>query len=119
MLFCRFVLFHLINNSTVVIDCTLKLFISYNIERPPNNYDRPNLDKKKIPMGPSKIARDTTTANRTPNISIITWMVVEECAGSMPNHSNMSGRIAPRQILLKTIKARAADSREGRKARKQ
>jgi hypothetical protein len=65
-------------------------------------------------MGPSRMARDTTTARTTPRISIITWMVVEECAGSMPNHSSIRGRMAPRQMLLKTIRARAA-AKEGKK----
>ena len=34
-------------------------------------------------------------------------MVVEECAGSTPSHSNINGNIAPKHTLLNTIIAKA------------
>ena len=64
----------------------------------------PNFGNRYAPKGPSRTADETTTAKKTPNISIITWIVVDECAGSIFNFSKSNGKTAPKQILIKTIK---------------
>ncbi len=59
------------------------------------------------PKGPSRIDVLTMTVNTTPKISITTCIVVELCAGSTSSFFKNNGNIAPRHILLNTIKASA------------
>ena len=67
----------------------------------------PNFGNRYAPKGPSRTADETTTAKKTPKISIITWIVVDECAGSIFNFSKSNGKTAPKQILINTIKDNA------------
>ena len=46
--------------------------------------------------------------NRTPRISMKTWIVVEACAQSTPRESKRNGRMAPRRIETKTMTAKEA-----------
>ena len=59
------------------------------------------------PKGLSRIAVLTKTVRTTPKISMITCIVVELWAGSIFRYFKTNGSIAPRQILLNTISARA------------
>ncbi len=49
----------------------------------------------------------TMTVSTTPRMSMITCIVVELWAGSTPILLKISGKIAPKQILVKTMIARA------------
>lgn len=55
-----------------------------------------------------KISELTATVIVTPKISMTTWIVVLECAGSIPKYFMKNGNKAPIQILMKTIVQREA-----------
>jgi hypothetical protein len=69
----------------------------------PKSYAPVNFPIIICPKGVSKIVVLTNTVNTTPKISIITCIVVELWAGSTFILLKISGRTAPKQILVKTI----------------
>lgn len=68
---------------------------------------RPILINRIFPQVVSNRAVATNTVIKTPDMSMMTCIVVLECAGSIWKYFNMRGRIAPTTIEERTIKNNA------------
>jgi len=73
-------------------------------------FHNPQGDSCEIKTMPSLVSSSivlTNTVRTTPRMSITTWIMVELWAGSISSIFRKSGNTAPRQTLVKTIRANA------------